>query len=76
MVIGHPSVILQPANFTLLCYLQKLQDDLQKLGLKIKHHENNLKFLKNQSNKLDDSILEMQGGPRAFLYSTCSVFWV
>eukprot|EP00268_Persea_americana_P004842 TRINITY_DN11574_c0_g1_i2.p1 TRINITY_DN11574_c0_g1~~TRINITY_DN11574_c0_g1_i2.p1 ORF type:complete len:220 (-),score=44.34 TRINITY_DN11574_c0_g1_i2:1113-1772(-) len=45
---------------TIIGHSQKLQDDLQKLGLKIKHHENNLKFLKNQSNKLDDSILEMQ----------------
>ncbi|CAI0541725.1 unnamed protein product [Linum tenue] len=39
---------------------KKLQDDLQNLGLKIKQHENNLKLLKNQKNKLDDSILDTQ----------------
>lgn len=31
------------------------------LGLKIKKHEENVKFLKSQKNSLDDSILDMQG---------------
>ncbi|CAN1227947.1 Protein DEFECTIVE IN MERISTEM SILENCING 3 [Linum grandiflorum] len=39
---------------------KKLQDDLQTMGLKIKQHENNIKLLKNQKNKLDDSILDTQ----------------
>ncbi|XP_017973165.1 PREDICTED: protein DEFECTIVE IN MERISTEM SILENCING 3 [Theobroma cacao] len=39
---------------------EKLQDDLRMLGLKIKHHEDNIKLLKIQKNKLDDSILDMQ----------------
>ncbi|KAK9145594.1 hypothetical protein Sjap_005497 [Stephania japonica] len=39
---------------------QKLQDDLERLGLKIKHHEENLKFLKNQENMLDEYILDVQ----------------
>ncbi|XP_018675580.2 protein DEFECTIVE IN MERISTEM SILENCING 3 isoform X1 [Musa acuminata AAA Group] len=39
---------------------QKLEDELQKLGLKIKHHEDNLKFLKAQVNSIDESILDMQ----------------
>lgn len=41
--------------------LQKLQDDLQELGLKIKHHEDNLKYLKTLKSNLDESILDMQG---------------
>jgi hypothetical protein len=31
------------------------------LGVKIKEHEENIKFLKTQNNKLDDSILDFQG---------------
>ncbi|XP_043707843.1 protein DEFECTIVE IN MERISTEM SILENCING 3-like isoform X2 [Telopea speciosissima] len=38
----------------------KLQDDLQKLGLKIKHHEENIKFLENCTNSLDESIRTIQ----------------
>ncbi|XP_072999600.1 protein DEFECTIVE IN MERISTEM SILENCING 3 [Typha latifolia] len=41
-------------------YSQKLEDDLKKLGLKIKHHEDNLKFLNSQMNNVDESILDMQ----------------
>lgn len=41
--------------------MQKLQDDLHMLGMKIKEHEENLKFLKTQKSKLDDSILDLQG---------------
>ncbi|KAL0304416.1 UNVERIFIED_CONTAM: protein DEFECTIVE IN MERISTEM SILENCING 3 [Sesamum radiatum] len=39
---------------------KKLQDDLQELGEKIKHHDDNVKYLKTLKNKLEDSILEMQ----------------
>ncbi|KAJ8772058.1 hypothetical protein K2173_027235 [Erythroxylum novogranatense] len=39
---------------------QKLQDDLQILGMKIKQHEENIKALKIQKIKLEDSILDMQ----------------
>ncbi|PIN27119.1 hypothetical protein CDL12_00118 [Handroanthus impetiginosus] len=39
---------------------KELQDDLQELGAKIKHHEDNVKYLKNLRNKLEDSILDMQ----------------
>ncbi|KAK6135216.1 hypothetical protein DH2020_031061 [Rehmannia glutinosa] len=38
----------------------KLQDDLQEIGEKIKHHEENVKYLKNMRNKLEDSILDRQ----------------
>lgn len=41
--------------------MQKFQDDLQKLGLRIKQHEDNIKFLRTQKNSLDDSILDLQG---------------
>ncbi|KAF5743449.1 protein DEFECTIVE IN MERISTEM SILENCING 3-like [Tripterygium wilfordii] len=39
---------------------KKRQDDLHMLGLKIKQHEDNIKFLKTQRNKLDESILDLQ----------------
>ncbi|XP_047967063.1 protein DEFECTIVE IN MERISTEM SILENCING 3-like isoform X1 [Salvia hispanica] len=39
---------------------KKLQDDLQELGLKIKHHEENLKYLTNLKINLDESIPDMQ----------------
>lgn len=41
--------------------LQKLQDDLQELGLKIKHHEENVKYLMTLKSNLDGSIVDMQG---------------
>ncbi|KAL0382441.1 UNVERIFIED_CONTAM: protein DEFECTIVE IN MERISTEM SILENCING 3 [Sesamum calycinum] len=39
---------------------KKLQDDLHELGDKIKHHEDNVKYLKTLKNKLEESIVEMQ----------------
>ncbi|GMJ00529.1 INVOLVED IN DE NOVO 1, DEFECTIVE IN MERISTEM SILENCING 3 [Hibiscus trionum] len=39
---------------------EKLQDDLRMLGLKIKQHEDSIKLLKTQKNKLDDTILDKQ----------------
>ncbi|KAH0864574.1 hypothetical protein HID58_081785 [Brassica napus] len=38
----------------------RLQSDLEVMGNKIKEHEDNLKFLKSQKNKLDESILKLQ----------------
>ncbi|KAH6794728.1 hypothetical protein C2S52_005205, partial [Perilla frutescens var. hirtella] len=39
---------------------KKLEDDLQQLGEKIKHHEDTVSYLKTLRNKLDDSIVDMQ----------------
>ncbi|XP_042506446.1 protein DEFECTIVE IN MERISTEM SILENCING 3-like isoform X3 [Macadamia integrifolia] len=39
---------------------KKLQDDLQNLGLRIKHHEESFTFLKNCINNLDESILDIE----------------
>ncbi|KAL0403237.1 UNVERIFIED_CONTAM: protein DEFECTIVE IN MERISTEM SILENCING 3 [Sesamum radiatum] len=39
---------------------KKLQDGLHELGEKIKHHDDNVKYLKTLKNKLEESILEMQ----------------
>ncbi|KAK4431327.1 protein DEFECTIVE IN MERISTEM SILENCING 3 [Sesamum alatum] len=49
----------QPAE-SIVNHSKILQDDLQELGEKIKHHEDNVKYLKTLKNKLEDSILEMQ----------------
>ncbi|CAN4085716.1 unnamed protein product [Withania somnifera] len=43
-----------------ICNSKKLEDAMQEIGLKIKHHEDNIKFLKTQKNRFDDSILDMQ----------------
>ncbi|XP_062148579.1 protein DEFECTIVE IN MERISTEM SILENCING 3-like isoform X2 [Alnus glutinosa] len=45
---------------TIIYHSKKLQDDLHMLGTKIKEHEDNIKFLKSQKNKLADSILDLQ----------------
>lgn len=39
---------------------KKLEDVVHEMGLKIKQHEENIKFLKTQKNGLDNSILDMQ----------------
>ncbi|KAJ6411008.1 hypothetical protein OIU84_007708 [Salix udensis] len=49
-----------PEAQTILYNSKKLQEDLHVLGMKIKHHEDNIKFLKSHKNKLDDSILDLQ----------------
>ncbi|RXI08283.1 hypothetical protein DVH24_022427 [Malus domestica] len=46
---------------SIIYYTKKLQDDLQMMGMKIKQHEDNIKLLKSQKHKLDDSILDLQG---------------
>ncbi|KAL3342277.1 hypothetical protein AABB24_026345, partial [Solanum stoloniferum] len=43
-----------------ICNSKKLEDAMQEIGLKIKHHEDNVKFLKAQKNRLDDSILDIR----------------
>ncbi|XP_065867910.1 protein DEFECTIVE IN MERISTEM SILENCING 3-like isoform X3 [Euphorbia lathyris] len=40
---------------------KKFQYDLHTAGIQIKQHEDNLKILKSQRNKLEDSILDLQG---------------
>ncbi|GAA0150594.1 viral or transposable element protein [Lithospermum erythrorhizon] len=42
-----------------VCLSKKLQNELQAMGLKVKQHEDNCKFLKGEMNKLDDMILDM-----------------
>lgn len=50
----------------LLCYIQRLEDEIKKLGLKIKHHEDNLRFVKSEIDSTGESILDLQG--TAILY--------
>lgn len=38
----------------------RIQSDLEAMGIKLKLHEDSLKFLKAQKNKLDESILDLQ----------------
>ncbi|CAH9123462.1 unnamed protein product [Cuscuta epithymum] len=39
---------------------KKHQDALQEAGLRVKQHEENMKFLQTKKNKLDDSIIDLQ----------------
>lgn len=45
---------------SIIFYTKRLQDDLHVIGLKVKQHEENMKLLKSQKNKLEDSILDLQ----------------
>lgn len=51
----------------------RIQSDLEAMGIKLKLHEDSLKFLKAQKNKLDESILDLQGSNRiVYLYHILS----
>lgn len=39
---------------------KKCQDALQETGLKVKRHEENMKFLKTKKNRLDDLVIDLQ----------------
>ncbi|KAJ4752579.1 Protein DEFECTIVE IN MERISTEM SILENCING 3 [Rhynchospora pubera] len=39
---------------------ERLEDELKKLGLKVKHHEDNLRFLKSEIDSIDEAILDKQ----------------
>lgn len=52
---------------------KRLQSDLEAMGNKLKQHEDNLKFLKSQKNKLDEAIVDLQGSRS---YSYISVIYV
>ncbi|XP_065847224.1 protein DEFECTIVE IN MERISTEM SILENCING 3-like [Euphorbia lathyris] len=57
-VIYNSKVFSLHRIFTFCC--DKFQDDLHTAGIQIKQHEDNLKILKSQQNKLEDSILDLQ----------------
>lgn len=39
--------------------LQVMQDELQKLALKVNHHEENIRFLKSELNAVEDSCADL-----------------
>ncbi|KAM5557604.1 protein DEFECTIVE IN MERISTEM SILENCING 3 [Rosa sericea] len=45
---------------SIIFYTKRLQDDLHVIGLKVKQHEENMKLLRSQKNKLEESILDLQ----------------
>ncbi|KAI3950873.1 hypothetical protein MKW98_026300 [Papaver atlanticum] len=55
---------MQNGNFskpgTVVDITKRLQDELTKIGLKIKAHEENLRFLKKETDNVDESILDLQ----------------
>uniref|UniRef100_A0A1D1YP43 Protein DEFECTIVE IN MERISTEM SILENCING 3 n=1 Tax=Anthurium amnicola TaxID=1678845 RepID=A0A1D1YP43_9ARAE len=44
----------------MITHSKKLEHDLRKLGLKVKHREDNMRLLKRQINKIGDSIIDIQ----------------
>ncbi|XP_071920557.1 protein DEFECTIVE IN MERISTEM SILENCING 3-like isoform X1 [Coffea arabica] len=56
----HLPTILRLSRTFPLTKMPKLEDDIHCLGLKIKQHEDNIKYLRQQVHRLDDSILDMQ----------------
>ncbi|KAJ8536891.1 hypothetical protein K7X08_035292 [Anisodus acutangulus] len=57
---GNRDTMQNGAAEAVVCNSKKLEDAMQESGLKIKHHEDNIKFLKAQKNRLDDSILDIR----------------
>ncbi|XP_060675501.1 protein DEFECTIVE IN MERISTEM SILENCING 3 isoform X2 [Ziziphus jujuba] len=45
---------------SIIYHSKKLQDDLQTIGMKIKQHEENIKFLNSKRAKLDDEIVDLK----------------
>lgn len=40
--------------------MQVMQDELQRLGLKVNHHEQNIRFLKSDINTIEESIADLR----------------
>ncbi|KAI3975602.1 hypothetical protein MKX01_017515 [Papaver californicum] len=55
---------MQNGNFsnpeTVVEKTKRIQDELAKIGLKIKAHEENLRFLKRETDNVDESIVDLQ----------------
>ncbi|KAJ4834903.1 hypothetical protein Tsubulata_045733 [Turnera subulata] len=45
---------------SLMSMSEKLEEELRSLGLKIKRHEDNMKLIRTEKNKLEESILDLQ----------------
>ncbi|CAN8268222.1 unnamed protein product [Cochlearia groenlandica] len=56
---------MSQAEFAMF-HSKRLQSDLEVMGKKTKHHDDNIKFLQSQKIKLDESIVELQG-PNIFV---------
>ncbi|KMZ73476.1 hypothetical protein ZOSMA_148G00250 [Zostera marina] len=40
---------------------QDMEDELEMLGLKVKYHEDNVRYLKNRMNAVDRVVFDLQG---------------
>jgi hypothetical protein len=43
----------------LVCVLQAMEEELKKLGLKVRHHEGNIKFLKSELNAVEEACVDL-----------------
>jgi hypothetical protein len=43
----------------LVCVLQAMEEELKKLGLKVRHHEGNIKFLKSELNAVEEACADL-----------------
>jgi hypothetical protein len=42
-----------------VCVLQAMEEELKKLGLKVRHHEGNIKFLKSELNAVEEACVDL-----------------
>jgi hypothetical protein len=55
--------------------LQVLQDELHRLGLKVNHHEENIRFLRSEINTVQESIADLRSKMFClFVTLACSLF--
>ncbi|XP_015068800.1 protein DEFECTIVE IN MERISTEM SILENCING 3-like [Solanum pennellii] len=57
---GNQYIMQNGTAETFICESKKLEDAVQEIGLQIKHHEDNIKFLQGQKKTLDDSIFDIE----------------
>ncbi|XP_069151137.1 uncharacterized protein [Solanum lycopersicum] len=57
---GNRDIIQNRTAEAVSCHSKKLEDAIEETGLQIKHHDDNIKFLEGQKNRLDDSILDLE----------------
>ncbi|XP_015165618.1 protein DEFECTIVE IN MERISTEM SILENCING 3-like isoform X3 [Solanum tuberosum] len=57
---GNRDIMKNGTAEAVICKSKKLEDAVKEIGLQIKHHEDNIKFLEGQKNRLDDSISDIE----------------
>ena len=56
------------------CALQVMQDELQRLGFKVNHHEENIRFLKSEINAIEELSVDL--GSKMLMPCATSAIWI